>query len=184
MLITTSDSEFHLTKEDYNYNYQKELTKKLDTNNSDFTQEIINEIVLWKINRYAKLDDETIESLENIDKNSNHLNDEITTRILYKLLKTKGIQIAVASTILKFKNPHIYQIIDQRVFRIIYGIKLEKFNSNKSDISITKQISIYLKYLKDLRNVCDRLKIKFDQADRVLYQADKRLNKKEKLDNY
>ena len=39
---------------------KEELTKKLDSLNSDFNQEILNEIILWKVNRYAKFDEETI----------------------------------------------------------------------------------------------------------------------------
>lgn len=42
------------------YNYQSDLTSKLDRLNTDFNQEIINEIVLWKVNRYAPVDDETL----------------------------------------------------------------------------------------------------------------------------
>lgn len=41
-------------------NFQPELTEKLDTVKSDFNQELINEIVLWKANRYAKLNNETL----------------------------------------------------------------------------------------------------------------------------
>mgnify|MGYP006309203387 CR=1 FL=1 len=36
------------------YQYQKELTARLDNlENTTFTQEIINEIALWKVNRYS-----------------------------------------------------------------------------------------------------------------------------------
>jgi hypothetical protein len=38
------------------YNFQPELTSKLDEIDSDFTQEIINEIVLWKVNRYSNFE--------------------------------------------------------------------------------------------------------------------------------
>ena len=42
-----------------NYNYQEKLTGKLDNINSDFNQEIINEIVLWKVNRFAPISEKT-----------------------------------------------------------------------------------------------------------------------------
>lgn len=47
------------------------------------------------------------------------LNKEKTCEILTSLLKTKGVQLAMASTILGFRNPNIFQIIDQRVYRVI-----------------------------------------------------------------
>ena len=47
------------------------------------------------------------------------LNKEKTCEILTSLLKTKGVQLAMASTILRFRNPNIFQIIDQRVYRVI-----------------------------------------------------------------
>lgn len=37
------------------YKYQEELTPKLDELEADFNQEIINEIALWKVNRYVLL---------------------------------------------------------------------------------------------------------------------------------
>ncbi|PQL95266.1 hypothetical protein [Apibacter adventoris] len=43
-----------------NYNYQPILTKKLDSLNIDFDQDIINNIILWKVNRYAKIDNEAL----------------------------------------------------------------------------------------------------------------------------
>lgn len=39
--------------ETYDYKYQKELTENLDKLDGDFSQNILNEIVLWKVNRYA-----------------------------------------------------------------------------------------------------------------------------------
>jgi hypothetical protein len=37
------------------YRYQPNLTRKLDAlGSASFDQEIINEIVLWKVNRYAR----------------------------------------------------------------------------------------------------------------------------------
>jgi hypothetical protein len=44
------------SKLDYEFDYQKSLTIKLDKLNSDFNQEIIIEIVLWKVDRYSLFD--------------------------------------------------------------------------------------------------------------------------------
>ena len=104
------------------YNYQSDLTSKLDKLDTDFNQEIINEIVLWKVNRYAAVDNETLNLINQIKKDDTQINPELTGAILLRLLskEQKGFRLAMASTVLRFRNPKIYQIIDQRVFRFLY----------------------------------------------------------------
>jgi len=63
---TISNINIQLTE--YNYDYQSELTSRLDSLSGNFNQSIINEIVLWKINRYAKIDDETMSYLNKINE--------------------------------------------------------------------------------------------------------------------
>lgn len=159
--------------------YQVELTKKLDNINSDFNQEILNEIVLWKVNRYAKFDEETINLLNKINRNDESLNQNLTGDILLNLLNQKGVRLAMASTILRFKNPKIYQIIDQRVYRFIYGNELKY-----SETNLKLQIVIYIDYLEKLNEVCEKYQIKFEDADRILYKMDKDYNKDLKLKGY
>ena len=171
--------DIEITNEDLqnvNYKYQLELTSKLDGLDDDFNQEIINEIVLWKVNRYSFLDDETFSVLNKINKVDLVLHIELTTEILTKLLNTKGIQLAMASTILRFKNPNIYQIIDQRVYRFIYGIEMPKYFS-----SIEKQIDFYIEYLQKLKQVCIEKGIDFNLSDRIIYELDKLHNKEIKI---
>ena len=62
--LTTTELEFDNTL----YSYQTELTSKLDNLNNDFDQDIINEIVLWKVNRFASVDIETLNLLNQIKK--------------------------------------------------------------------------------------------------------------------
>ena len=76
----------------------------------------------------------------------------------------------MASTMLRFKNPNIYQIIDQRVYRVIYGIEL-KLRTN-----LNENILQYLEYLTDLRKVCNDFQIPFSESDRILYEYDKQVN--------
>jgi hypothetical protein len=171
--------DIEITNEDLqnvNYKYQLELTSKLDGLDDDFNQEIINEIVLWKVNRYSFLDDETFSVLNKINKVDLVLHIELTTEILTKLLNTKGIQLAMASTILRFKNPDIYQIIDQRVYRFVYGIEMPKYFS-----SIEKQIDFYIEYLQKLKQVCIEKGIDFNLSDRIIYELDKLHNKEIKI---
>ena len=149
------------------YSFQPVLTKKLDSNNQDFDQQTINEIVLWKVNRYAELTEQCLDIINQIKETSSQIDEELTKEILVHLLNTKGIRLPMASTILRFKAPKLYQIFDQRVYRYLYGE-----NQSNSTI-IEKQINVYLKYLKDLRIKCETLNIDFQFSDRILYQADK-----------
>ncbi|PQL93839.1 hypothetical protein C4S76_07065 [Apibacter adventoris] len=82
----------------------------------------------------------------------------------------------MASTILGFKNPKIYQILDQRVYRFIYPKKTLKYSSNLND-----QINLYIQYLTDLRTICIERKIDYSISDRILYSLDKFHNKNEKI---
>lgn len=159
------------------FKYQEKLTNKLDKINNDFNQEILNEIVLWKVNRYAEFENSTLLILNEINKSQTEINTELTKEILRELLKTKGVRIAMASTILRFKNPKIYQIIDQRVFRYIS----ENGEELNEGTNIENQIEIYLDYLKRLRKVCSEYKILFEESDRILYLMDKKQNKENKL---
>ncbi len=158
------------------YKYQPKLTEKLESLSDDFTQETINEIVLWKVNRYSELDDETLNLLNQISKDDKEMDIDITKELLRKLLATPGIRLPMASTILRFKNPNIYQIIDQRAYRFLRNEDLKNYFSN-----IEKQIEYYLQYLAELRIKCDEKKIPFEIADQVLYQLDKDKNSGHKI---
>lgn len=94
------------------------------------------------------------------------------------------MQLAMASIILRYRNPSIYQIIDQRVYRIIYENQELKLNTYLSEKNINYQIDLYLQYLTDLKDVCTSLDIPFDKSDRILFMADRRVNKERKLKNY
>jgi hypothetical protein len=163
---------------DYPFDYQKALTKKLDTLSGNFNKSIVNEIVLWKVTRYVDINNETMTLLNRIKKTDRTLKIELTGQLLKKLLLTKGIRLPMASTILRFKNPNIYQIVDQRAYRLLYG------NEFKMPHNINKQIDLYLDYLAKLRKVCIDKNIPFSQADRIFYGVDKKLNGQIKLKNY
>lgn len=163
------------------YSYQSDLTSKLDKLDTDFNQDIINEIVLWKVNRYALVDNETLKLVNQIKKEDTQINPELTGAILLRLLskEQKGFRLAMASTVLRFKNPKIYQIIDQRVFRFLYGKDLKY-----SETNINEQITIYLDYLQKLKDICAEHSVNFETADRVFYTMDKVYNPDEKLNGY
>jgi len=181
---TVFDKEFQIILADKEFDYQKDLTAKLDKIETMFDQEIINEIILWKVNRYANVDNDTLKLLNEIGTTSRELDIEKTRKILKTLIQKKGIQLPMASTILRFKNKNIYQIIDQRVYRIIYKDKKLKLKTHPNDKNLNDQVDLYIQYLKDLTEVCTKLKIPFDKSDRILFMADKRINKDIPLDNY
>jgi hypothetical protein len=151
------------------YKYQPYLTKKLDNLTEDFSQEIINEIVLWKVNRYALISNEGLNLLNQIKHTDVEINHNVTREVLKELLGSNGVRLAMASTILRFKNPNIYQIIDQRAYRIIYGKDLKYSLSN-----IDNQIEVYLNYLDLLKEKCNEYDIDFKLSDRILYALDKK----------
>jgi hypothetical protein len=92
------------------------------------------------------------------------------------MLKTHGIRLPMASTMLRFRNPKVFQIIDARTFRVIFGDDEEK--KKKYDaINESDRIEIYIEYLKQLRKECEAKNIVFSDADRILYQYDIEENK-------
>jgi thermostable 8-oxoguanine DNA glycosylase len=119
--------------------------------------------------------------INQIKKTDTQINYELTGEILLKLLskEQKGIRLPIASTILRFKNPNIYPILDQRVYRFIYGKELKYSLSN-----INQQIEIYLSYIDKLESVCNEFNIEFSMADRILYSMDKTYNFEIKLNGY
>lgn len=179
-LITLSSAGFKFHPSDSEFEYQKDLTEKLDNITDDFDDDVINKIILWKLNRYALIPSECITKINTIDPLSQTLDVGLTREILGILLRVKGIRLPMASTILRFKNKNLYQIIDQRVYRIIND-KNFPLSSVKSQAHIDKQIDMYLKYLQDLKAICMQNNIDFSSADRVLYMADKRVNKDHKI---
>jgi hypothetical protein len=178
------DIDIKLVDSDFEFDYQKGLTQKLDNSIDVINQNVINEIVLWKVNRYAEFNESILNALNSNKLKSKEINIEYTGKVLNELLYQKGVQLPMASTILRFINLNVYQIIDQRVYRILYkgkSLKLKSVNNHKNN---KEQIEIYLQYLIDLRSLSEILLIPFKYADRILYKFDKRINKNIKLDNY
>jgi len=181
---SVNDKEVCLESSDFEFNYQVSLTKKLDASVNVVNQELINEIVLWKVNRYAEFDESTLNALNSNRLKSKEIDIDYTKEVLNQLLYQKGVQLPMASTILRFINPDVYQIIDQRVYRILYNGKSLKLKSINNEKNNKEQTEIYLQYLTDLREFAEILLIPFRDADRILYKADKRINKDVKLENY
>ncbi len=78
------------------------------------------------------------------------------------MLKTSGISLPLASTILKFYQSNAFPIIDQRAYRQAFSTKLP----NKASADL------YLKYIKKCIEIGKKYKILFGKIDEVLYQKD------------
>lgn len=86
------------------YRYQRELTVHLDGLGSQpFAQDVINEIVLWKVNRYAKLSPRALEALNSVT-DTQPKSHRTAKAALATLLREPGVDLAMASTFLRFRN--------------------------------------------------------------------------------
>jgi thermostable 8-oxoguanine DNA glycosylase len=179
--IKRIETKDELCTEDFKYDYNPDLTKVLDSIKDDFDQQIINMIALWKVNRYPYIPEDALAVLNEIRNDTEIMKHH--EELLLRLLDCKGLQLPMASTLLRFRNPRLFQIIDQHVYRLLTGteLSLPVFPSEKNKKSICET---YFDYLRVLRAKCKALDIPFEQADRILYNADKRINKGVKLKNY
>ena len=172
-----------LATTDSRFDYQPVLTKNLDDHAGDFNQALINEITLWKVNRYPLISSDIFADLNQIKKTDRRFNRLKVKNLLLRLFACHGVQLPMASTYLRFKNPALFQIIDQRVYRAIYGKELDLPGAYNT-ANQKRLVTIYFAYLCALRKKCTELGIPFDQSDRILFNADKRINKGQKLNNY
>ena len=156
------------------YRYQPVLTSKLDAIGAvAFDQKIVNEIVLWKVNRYAPLSDEAflaLNSIVNIRPRS-HREAEQTLALL---LKEPGVDLPMASTLLRFRNPAAFQIIDRHAYRAAFGEDYPLY----SGTGAARKVQVYFDYLDKLFKLAEQHKVRFADLDRILYMFDKEINGK------
>jgi hypothetical protein len=161
------------------YNYHPSLTEKLDAINvEEFSRENLYEIVLWKVSRYPYIENSLLEQLKDVAniERGNHRTAEET---LDRLLRSSGIRLAMASTILRFLNPNAFQIIDDRAYRVLFP-KAKKFPDKPAKVTdsyVKKSISVYWQYLDELNRITGP-ELPFEKADRILYQLDIELGNK------
>ncbi len=161
------------------YDYQPHLTKKLDAlKPEDLNAETFYEIVLWKLNRFPQVSAGLIDELRTVRKIQPKQHREVQPA-LRKLLTCQGIALPMASTILRFLNPSAFQIIDDRVYRVVYPGK-EKYPAKPSKLNeryLSTSEKIYFEYLDELHNF-SCAKLPFLNADRIVYQLDIKLGNK------
>jgi len=176
MTKTITSAEFGCDLNEFlqKYKYQPTLTAKLDNvEMTRFTQTLVNEIVLWKIDRFVQLTDELLAEIENV-KTLSHGKHRDAEFLIHSLLKIRGVDLAMASTILRFRNPTVFQIIDRHAYRAVYGSKLPLYSTSPP----MKKIGVYFDYLDELIRLCATRNLEFGTVDRILYQFDKDTNGK------
>jgi thermostable 8-oxoguanine DNA glycosylase len=156
------------------YRYQRELTAHLDDlGPQPFAQNVINEIVLWKVNRYAKLSRDAIEALNRVAE-AKPKSHRTTEAAVATLLRAQGVDLPMASTLLRFRNRKAFQIIDRHAYRAVYGEDYPLYSSSSDDA----KIDLYFGYLDRLFELADSREVDFESLDRVLYVFDKQVNGK------
>ena len=147
--------EIELQKASCKKDYQPQLTNELDKYDEDFTEIHLLKIVLWKLNRFPQYKDSLFSMLNDL---KNNYSDGKMAIILKQLLDIKGIDLPMASTILRFLVPNKCQIIDQRSYRILCGTEL-KLSTIKE-----KKVEKYIDYLEELNKQCLKYNIDFKNA--------------------
>lgn len=158
------------------YAYNPSLTKELDNLSPDLlTLECLYKIVLWKVNRFPIFANPA-QLLTQLKLASGFEKKENARALLEMLLKTPGIALPMASTILRFINPNVFQIIDDRAYRVLFpGEKKYPAKTKKvSDTYVNESLRIYFDYLDRLQEICGP-QLPFKDADRILYMLDKKI---------
>jgi thermostable 8-oxoguanine DNA glycosylase len=154
------------------YNYQSDLTKKLDDlADLTLTPELINKIVLWKVNRFVWLEEsllDRLDALKTLEAGAHRQADSVVEL----LLAVHGIDLPMASTLLRFRNPKVFQIIDRHAYRAVYGEDYPLYGQSPT----ARKLELYFAYLDQLRSLCERTGLRFEVADRALYVFDKKKN--------
>jgi thermostable 8-oxoguanine DNA glycosylase len=152
------------------YSYHPELTPRLDAlAPQPFTQSVVNEIVLWKLNRYALLNAAALEELNSV-VNLQPGSHRSARDVILALLGERGVDLGMASTLLRFRNPRTFQIIDRHAYRALYGAAIRLSGST------LRKVELYLRYLDDLIELAHAKNVEFCTLDRVLYEFDRQKN--------
>ena len=133
------------------YNYQPELTARLDNlEGTTVDQALINDIVLWKVNRYVKVNNDIVRQISELKvlKAGEHRKSK---KELSTLLELNGVDLPMASTIMRFINPAVFQIIDRHAYRAVYEKKYPLYTSTPTE----RKLSVYYDYIDELIKLCE-----------------------------
>ncbi len=154
------------------YKYQPQLTPKLDAlRDADIDQAIVNEIILWKVDRYAVVGGQLLKQVNSL-KRLQHGKHRDAQTVLESLLRVDGVDLPMASTFLRFRNRQAFQIIDGHAYRAVYGSRYPLHPGSAA----SRKVTVYFKYLDELIKLCQVKRLPFETIDRLLYQFDKMMN--------
>jgi hypothetical protein len=154
------------------YEFQPELTERLDAAAGQSIDQVrLDEIVLWKLNRYVLLTEDgraAIDAATKIQPGQHLLGEDA----LRALLGLHGADLPMASTILRFANPRTFQIIDRHAYRAVYGVRYPLSSASTAN----RKVDTYFKYLDKLHELCKLRQLDFTSIDRLLYIFDRDVN--------
>lgn len=157
------------------YAYQPDLTERLDriSGNTNLSRETAYEIVLWKLDRFVAFSDALLGEINSI-ANLTAPERGRAKPVFRSLLMTRGISVPMASTILRFRNPQCFQIIDERAYRraLPNGEPIRVKPQKLTNGWLSHCEKIYFEYLARLDDMSHDYGIKFELLDRALYQDD------------
>jgi hypothetical protein len=78
----------------------------------------------------------------------------------------------MASTLLRFRNPATFQIIDRRAYRAVTGDDYPLYSKSRAK----RKIDLYFTYLDALVALASKKNMAFKDLDRILYVFDKQKN--------
>src|SRR5687767_9477250 len=121
-----------------------------------------------ELNRYVPLDSNALQALETVRglKTGEHRQGE---PVLRSLLGSHGVDLPMASTIMRFRNAETFQIIDRHAFRAIYGRDYPLYQASSHE----RKVGVYFQYLDQLVDLCRKRDLAFAAVDRLLYIFDK-----------
>ncbi|GEP45867.1 hypothetical protein [Brevifollis gellanilyticus] len=155
------------------YKAYPSLTRQLDHFVGPFNAEVINCIVLWKLSRFVDLPAPLLAELDGVRQLEVGQHAQ-AAELATDLQRVKGVQLAMASTFLRFANPEVFQIIDRHAYRAVYGTDLSK--ALKAHRTVGAKTQLYFTYLDALRQLCTEKHLPFRDADRILFEFDKQEN--------
>jgi hypothetical protein len=167
------------------YHYQPRLTERLDKLTS-LDERTLNEIVLWKVNRYVQLDSVMIDELNGLRRGMlNDCDRGIAKDLLGRLITVGGVKLPMASTILRFVNCDCFAIFDWRAHEVVFPAdkRLSVPHGNLSERQIKSQCDLYFRYLDVVFDRWNQfhhanIDLSFCDMDRLLYQLSKEVDKK------